>query len=389
MMLGYLLARAGVQTLVLEKHKDFLRDFRGDTVHPSTLQAMVDLGLIDAFLKRPHSELHTIGLEIDGQTRQIVDFDHLPVERRFVAFMPQWEFLDFLVEEGRQLPALTVWMQAKASELIEDNDGIVGVRGRMGEDAFEVRADLTIGADGRGSSLRDQARFKVCDLGAPIDVFWFRISRDQAEGDQLLGRINHGHFIITIDRGDYWQCAFVIPKGGAQKARLEGIEVFRRNVAEAAPFLGPKLSELKDFDHDLKLRTVTVDRLNRWSKAGLLFIGDAAHAMSPIGGVGINLEVQDAIAAANLLAASLAKGERLNERQLDAVRRRRLFATKIVQGFQVLAQNRLFNPDEESGRATINPGPIKFVSRSPLLRRLVARMIGLGVRLERVRSLKI
>jgi 2-polyprenyl-6-methoxyphenol hydroxylase-like FAD-dependent oxidoreductase len=385
MMLGYLMARAGVRTMVLEKHADFLRDFRGDTVHPSTLQAMVDLGLIDAFLQRLHSELRHIGIEIDGRRMEVVNFQHLPVDCRFVAFMPQWEFLNFLAEAGKKLPALAVLMQAEATSLIEDGGRVCGVRGHTADGPLEVRAELTIGADGRASILRDQSGLTVQDLGASIDVFWFRLSRDPKDEDQLLGRVNNNSFMVTIDRGDYWQCAFIIPKGGADRARAAGIEAFRADVARAAPFLAEKTKELTHFD-DVKLLTVAVDRLEHWSKPGLLFIGDAAHAMSPIGGVGINLAIQDAIAAANLLAAPLAAGETLNENQLDAVRRRRLLATRIVQGFQVLAQNRLFRLSAEGDRARIDPRPIALIARIPLLGRLAARMIGLGVRLERVRS---
>ena len=388
MMLGYLMARAGVRTVVLEKQADFLRDFRGDTVHPSTQQAMVDLGLIEGFLKRPHSELHQIGVEIDGKSMQVVDFSHLPVDCKFVAFMPQWEFLNFLAEEGKKLPALTVLMQAQATDLIEDGGRTTGVRGHTADGPLEVRADLTVGADGRASILRDRAGLKVEDLGAPIDVLWFRLSRDPGDADQLLGRVNNSYFMVTIDRGDYWQCAFVIPKGGAERAKAEGIAAFRVKVGEAAPFLAAKTAELKSFDEDIKLLTVTVDRLEQWSKPGLLFIGDAAHAMSPVGGVGINLAVQDAIAAANLLAAPLAAGKALSAHDLDAVRRRRILPTRIVQGFQVLAQNRLFKPSTDDNRTRIDARPVEIIAQIPLLGRLAARMIGLGVRLERVRSPK-
>ncbi len=388
MMLGYLMARAGVKTLVLEKHGDFLRDFRGDTVHPSTLQAMVDLGLIDAFLQRPHSELHHIGVEIDGEVLQVVSFDHLPVDCRFVAFMPQWDFLNFLAEEGRKLPALSVRMRAEAQSLIEEGGRVVGLRGHGTGGAFEVRADLVVGADGRGSTLRDQSGLKVENLGAPIDVLWFRLSRDPRDEDQLLGRLNNGHFMITIERGDYWQCAYVIKKGGADTLRAAGIDAFRAKVAEAASFLTAKTSELESFD-DLKLLTVTLDRLEHWSKPGLLFIGDAAHAMSPIGGVGINLAIQDAIAAANLLADPLARGAALTEHDLDAVQRRRLLATRLIQGFQALAQDRLFKPGVQEDHGQIDATPIKVVASIPLLGHLAARMIGLGVRLERVSSVKV
>ena len=388
MMLGYLLARAGVKTVVLEKHADFLRDFRGDTVHPSTLQAMHDLGLIEGFLKRPHSELRQIGVEIDGRPISVVDLSHLPVDHPFVAFMPQWDFLDFLMEQGRTLPALRVIMQAEATDLIREEGRVVGVRGHTPEGPLEITADLVVGADGRSSILRERAGLPVKDLGAPIDVFWFRLSRDPGDEDQLLGRLNKGRFIVTIERGDYWQCAFVNAKGGADRIRAEGIEAFRARIVEAAPFLAPKVGELKSFD-DLKLLTVTVDRMERWSTPGLLFIGDAAHAMSPIGGVGINLAIQDAVAAANLLAESLAAGRPIGDHDLDAVRRCRLWPTKIIQAFQVTVQDRLFKPGLSGGEATrINPAPIEFIARTPILRRLAARMIGLGVRMERVRSPK-
>ncbi len=385
MMLGYLMARAGVKTLVLEKHADFLRDFRGDTVHPSTLQAMVDLGLIEGFLKRPHSKLQRIGAEIDGKTYEVVNFHHLPMDCRYVAFMPQWDFLDFLKDEGAALPDLQVMMKAEATDLIEENGVVVGVRGKGEDGPFEVRADLVIGADGRASVLRDRSGLSVEDLGAPIDVLWFRVSRDPASEDQLLARVNNGRFIVTIERDDYWQCAYVIAKGGAEKARADGIAAFRQRVAEAAPFLASKTHEIESFD-EVKLLTVTVDRLTHWSKPGLLFIGDAAHAMSPIGGVGINLAVQDAIAAANLLAAPLAAGRPLIEADLDAVRRRRLLATRFIQGFQVLAQDNLFKGAGAGEQPHFNAWPIKLIAHLPPVQRLAARMIGLGVRMERVRS---
>lgn len=386
MMLGYLMARAGVKTLVLEKHADFLRDFRGDTVHPSTLQAMADLGLIDDFLKRPHSALRTIAGEIDGETLNLVDLSRLPVACPFVAFMPQWHFLDFLAAKGAELPALQVMMQAEARELVREGERVTGVRVTGPSGPFDVRADLTVCADGRGSVLRDQSGLRMRDLGAPIDVFWFRLSRDPSTNDQYLARVNNGHFIVTIDRGDYWQCAFVIPKGGAERARAAGLDAFRAKVVEAAPFLKTKVDELTSWD-DIKLLTVAVNRLEHWSAPGLLFIGDAAHAMSPIGGVGINLAIQDAIAAANLLAAPLAAGRPLAEADLDAVRRRRLLPTRVIQGFQVLVQNRILKPGlGELGTARIDTRPLKLIARIPLLRRLAAQMIGMGIRMERVRS---
>ncbi|MEO7085084.1 MAG: FAD-dependent monooxygenase, partial [Gemmatimonadaceae bacterium] len=282
-------------------------------------------------------------------------------------------------------PTLTVHMQAEATGLIEDSGRVVGLRAKTLGGEVEYRADLTVGADGRGSKLRDASGLKVDDLGAPMDVLWFQLPRDSDNEDQLLARVNNGRFIITIDRGDYWQCALVIPKGGADVARQQGIEALRAKIGEAAPFLASKTGELKSFD-DVRLLTVAVDRLEHWSKPGLLFIGDAAHAMSPIGGVGVNLAVQDAIAASNILGERLAKGERLDDNDLDAVRRRRLMPTRIIQRFQVAAQNVVLKPGlADDAGARINVKPIEFIAHIPVLRRLAARMIGLGVRLERVR----
>jgi 2-polyprenyl-6-methoxyphenol hydroxylase-like FAD-dependent oxidoreductase len=386
MMLGYLLARAGVRTLVLEKHGDFLRDFRGDTVHPSTLRIMDELGLLDAFLQRPHQRLEVIGGWFGDQHVQLGDFRGLPPRYAFIAMMPQWEFLDFLADEARKLPAFTLRMNANVTGLVEAEGRVVGVRGSSPDGDFEVRAGLTVGCDGRHSTVRAGAGLAVEDLGAPIDVLWFRVRRDPAELDNSLARIAPGHFVVTIDRGDYWQCAFVIAKGGADALRQRPIEEFRARVVDAGPVLAAHIAEdVRSWD-DVKLLTVAVDRLTQWSKPGLLCIGDAAHAMSPIGGVGINLAIQDAVAAANLLAVKLRAGTAAAD-DLDAVRARRLWPTRATQAAQVGIQTNVLVPVMSGANAALDvPLPMRVVTAVPMLQRLLARLLGMGVRPEHVRS---
>ena len=386
MMLGYLMARAGVRTVVLEKHADFLRDFRGDTVHPSTLRIMDELGLLDEFLQRPHQRLEVIGGWFGDQHVQLGDFRGLPARYAFIAMMPQWEFLDFIADEARKLPTFTLRTRANVTGLIEEAGRVVGVRGTSPDGDFEVRADLTVGCDGRHSTVRAGAGLAVEDLGAPIDVLWFRVRRDPAELDNSLARIAPGHFVVTIDRGDYWQCAFVIAKGGADALRQRPIEEFRAQVVKAGPVLAAHIGEdVRSWD-DVKLLTVAVDRLTQWSKPGLLCIGDAAHAMSPIGGVGINLAIQDAVAAANLLASKLRAGV-LDESDLDEVRARRLWPTKATQAAQVGIQNNVLIPVVSGANAELEvPLPMRVVTAMPMLQRLLARLLGMGVRPEHVRS---
>ncbi len=386
MMLGYLLARAGVRTVVLEKHDDFLRDFRGDTVHPSTLRILDDCGLLDAFLERPHQKLRRVGAAFGEQTLTIADFSGLPERYAFIAFMPQWEFLDFIADEARKLPAFTLRMRVAATGLMEEGGAVVGVKAQGSEGDIEVRAALTVGADGRHSTLRDAAALPVEHVGAPIDVLWFRVGRDPGDGEAPLGRVVPGRFIVTLDRGDYWQCAFVIDKGGADRTRARGIEAFRAEVAAAVPVLAPHVGDIASFD-DVKLLVVAVDRLTRWSRSGLLCIGDAAHAMSPVGGVGINLAIQDAVAAANALAAPLRAGT-VDADALDAVRRRRLWPTRVTQAMQVQIQNNVLVPalSAAPGGEVHAPWPMQLVSHVPLLQRSVARLLGMGVRPERVES---
>jgi len=386
MMLGYLLARAGVRTVVLEKHGDFLRDFRGDTVHPSTLRIMDELGLLDAFLQRPHQRLEVIGGWFGDRHVQLGDFRGLPARYAFIAMMPQWEFLDFLSDEAKKLPAFTLRMNANVTGLVEAEGRVVGVRGSSSDGDFEVRAGLTVRCDGRHSTVRAGAGLAVEDLGAPIDVLWFRVRRDPAELDNSLARIAPGHFVVTIDRGDYWQCAFVIAKGGADALRQRPIEEFRTQVIHAGPVLAAHIAEdVRSWD-DVKLLTVAVDRLTQWSKPGLLCIGDAAHAMSPIGGVGINLAIQDAVAAANLLAVKLRAGT-LADDDVDAVRARRLWPTKATQAAQVGIQSNVLVPVMSGANAALEvPLPMRLVTATPMLQRLLARLLGMGVRPEHVRS---
>jgi 2-polyprenyl-6-methoxyphenol hydroxylase-like FAD-dependent oxidoreductase len=386
MMLGYLLARAGVRTVVLEKHGDFLRDFRGDTVHPSTLRIMDELGLLDAFLERPHRRLEVIGGWF-GQTRvQLGDFRGLPSRYAFIALLPQWDFLDFLAGHARALPSFTLRMHSEVTALIEQGGRVAGVRGTSPEGEFAIRADCTFGCDGRHSSVRAAAGLPVEDLGAPIDVLWFRVRRDPGETDTSLARIAPGHFVVTIDRGEYWQCAFVIAKGGAAALKQRPIEEFRAQVTDAGPLLAAHIAEDVHSWDDVKLLTVAVDRLTQWSKPGLVCIGDAAHAMSPVGGVGINLAIQDAVAAANLFAAKLRSGA-LAADDLDAVRKRRLWPTKATQAAQLAIQDNVLVPVMSRANADLEvPLPMRIVTAIPALQRLMARLLGMGVRPEHVRT---
>jgi 2-polyprenyl-6-methoxyphenol hydroxylase-like FAD-dependent oxidoreductase len=382
MMLGFLLARAGVEVVVLEKHADFLRDFRGDTIHPSTLEVMHELGLLAEFLRRPHQEATEL-TGIIGETEvKVADFTHLPTHCKFIAFMPQWDFLNFVAEHGRRYPTFHLKMQAEVRELIGDGERIVGVRVATPEGPLEVRADLVVGADGRHSTVRQQAGLEVQDLGAPIDVLWMRISRGPADRRNPLGRFDRGRVFIMLDRGDYWQCAYVIPKGSIDEIRGRGIEALRADIAAIAPFFADRVAELRDWN-DIRLLTVAVDRLQRWYRPGLLCIGDAAHAMSPVGGVGINLAIQDAVAAANILAEPLGAG-RVALSDLKKVQQRRELPTRWTQSFQVFIHERVLTRVLASQKLITPPWPIRLLSRLPVARRLSARLIGVGLRPEHV-----
>ncbi len=384
MMLGFLLARAGVEILVLEKHADFLRDFRGDTIHPSTLELMYELGLLDEFLKRPHQELHELSGQVGNETFTLADFSHLPTHCKFVAMMPQWDFLNFLVEQGRRYPAFHVEMQAEATDLIEENGRIVGVRVTTPQGQREVRANLIVGADGRHSVIRARAALPSVNLGAPMDVLWMRLSRHPSDGGQTFGHIDRGKMLVLINREDYWQAAMVIPKGASDEIRQRGLPAFREQIASLIPFLRDRVEELQDWK-DIRLLTVVVDRLTQWSRPGLLCIGDAAHAMSPIGGVGINLAIQDAVAAANILGPVLMRGTP-SQSDLDAVQKRRMFPTRATQRLQLIFQNKIIRRVLASTKPLTLPWFFKLFQRFPYLRRIPARLVGIGFRPEHILS---
>jgi 2-polyprenyl-6-methoxyphenol hydroxylase-like FAD-dependent oxidoreductase len=384
MMLGYLLARAGVEIVVLEKHADFLRDFRGDTVHPSTLEVMHELGLLEDFLKRPHQELSQISGLVGEMPVTIAEFAHVSTTCKFIALMPQWEFLNFLNEHGRRYPGFRALMRAEATGLIDEAGTIRGVLATTPDGPLEIRADLVVGADGRHSIVRERAGLVVQDIGAPIDVLWMRLPKHAGDPTAVFGRINAGKVFVTLDRGDYWQCAYVIPKGDLDALRQRGLPALRDDVVAIAPFIHDRIGELRGWD-DIKLLTVTIDRLKRWYRPGLVCIGDAAHAMSPIGGVGINLAIQDAVAAANILAQPLRSG-RVTERDLAAIQRRREFPIRVTQGFQVFIQERIFRPVLATSGTFKAPWPVRLLARFPYLRRFPARFIGVGVRPEHVHT---
>jgi 2-polyprenyl-6-methoxyphenol hydroxylase-like FAD-dependent oxidoreductase len=385
MMLGYLLARAGVEVVVLEKHADFFRDFRGDTVHPSTMQVMNELGLIDDFLKLPHQQLQKMEGMFGGTRLRIADLSRSGANYPFIAFMPQWDFLNFLRDKGQQFPQLKVMMKADATDLIWSGDRVVGVTADTPEGPVEIRADLTIGCDGRHSIVRERAKFEVEEIGAPMDVLWFRAGRHPDENESLFARLDPGRMMVTFDRGDYWQCAYVIGKGQYDQVKARGLEAFRAAVVAMAPILKTGMADVKTWD-DVKLLTVAINRLRRWSRPGLLCIGDAAHAMSPVGGVGVNLAVQDAVATANLLAATLVNGCPSAD-ELDAVRQRRDFPVRMTQAMQVVVQNRIISvalrPDEHKFKV---PLLMRVVNAMPWLQGVTARLIAVGVRPEHVHS---
>jgi 2-polyprenyl-6-methoxyphenol hydroxylase-like FAD-dependent oxidoreductase len=381
-MAGLLFARAGCSVQVLEKHADFFRDFRGDTVHPSTLELLRELGLLDEFLKRPHDEVRSLTARVADRRITIADMSHLPVESRFVALMPQWDFLDFLAQKARRYPGFSLRMEAEAVDLLLEDNGVCGVRLKNGE---EVRARLTIAADGRSSVLRERAGLPKKDLGAPIDVLWFRLPKDKTTTNETGGTFGSGTLVVEIDRGDYWQCAYVVPKGAADEIQQKDIKSFRSDVARAAPELAAVVDTLKKWD-EVKLLSVSLDRLERWWRPGLLAIGDAAHAMSPVGGVGINLAIQDAVAAANILAGPLAAGEDVDP-LLQKVQDRRMFPTRVVQRAQRAVHDGVLTP-LVIRKAVLDKVPfvLRLFDKIPLLRRIPARLVGLGVRREHIRS---
>jgi 2-polyprenyl-6-methoxyphenol hydroxylase-like FAD-dependent oxidoreductase len=382
MMLGYLLARAGVAVIVCEKHADFLRDFRGDTVHPSTLEIMYELGLAERLLALPHQKIERLSGAVGDTTIPFADFSRLPVHYPFIALMPQWDFLNFVASEAKALPSFTLLMRTEVTGTIDTTDKVTGVRARSPDGDLEITADLVIAADGRHSTVRASGGFAVQDIGAPMDVLWFRMSRKSSDPEQSGGRFDAGSIFVQINRGDYWQCGYVIPKGSIEDVHGRGLDAFRAEIARQAPFLADRTAEIASFDH-VKLLTVGVDRLTRWHKPGLLCIGDAAHTMSPVGGVGINLAIQDAVAAGNLLAEPLRKGT-VTDANLAAVQARRELPVKIVQGIQVFIQKRVISVMLAKRGEVKAPSFLRLLSIIPILQQIPARVLGLGIRRERV-----
>jgi 2-polyprenyl-6-methoxyphenol hydroxylase-like FAD-dependent oxidoreductase len=384
MMLGLLLARAGVEVIVLEKHGDFLRDFRGDTIHPSTLELMHELGMLDEFLRLPHQELRRVKVQFDGVEIAGADFSRLPTRCKFIALMPQWDFLNFLAAQAKRYPTFQLMMNTEATGLIEDGGSVVGVKAKTERGEMNIYASLVVGADGRSSALRERARMAVEDFGVPIDVLWFRVAKTAADTEPALGRIRNGKMLVTIDRGDYYQCGSIIRKGAFEGIKRRGLAAFREEIAGVAPFLRDAIGEIDDWEK-VKLLTVQVNRLRQWYRPGLLFIGDAAHAMSPAGGVGINLAIQDAVASANLLADKLRRGD-CEIGDLRRVQQRREWPARMTQTIQVFIHRRMFGSRSDPERALSFSWPARAILwlLTPLLRRGAARVIGIGFRAEHI-----
>jgi 2-polyprenyl-6-methoxyphenol hydroxylase-like FAD-dependent oxidoreductase len=384
MMAGYLLARAGVPVVVLEKHADFNRDFRGDTIHPSTLELMYELGLLEEFLKLPHQELRELRAVVNGQVVPAADFSKLPTRCKFIAFMPQWDFLNFLSSHAKRFPTFQLYMQTEVVDLLMKDSRVIGVRAKTPEGELEIHADLVIGADGRHSIVHARASLELREFGVPIDVLWMRISKKQGDPKQTLGFFQHGKLLVLLDRDDYWQCGYVIPKGQFEDIKERGLAQFQNDIASFADFLRDRVAELDDWSK-IRLLTVQVNRLRDWCREGLLCIGDSAHAMSPAGGVGINLAIQDAVATANLLAEKLQHGP-VHLDDLRTVQARREWPTRLIQGMQIFIHRRVVTGRSLGKKKTSLPFVFRLMKWFPILRQLPARFIGLGPRPEHVRS---
>lgn len=384
MMLGFLLARAGIDVIVLEKHADFFRDFRGDTIHPSTFQLMYELGVLDEFLKVPHQEIEKFSAVFNDTPIQIANFSHLKVAKPVLGLMPQWDFLKFLQLQAAPYPKFRLVMNAEATGLIKENGRVTGVNVSSADGLTQVTADIVIAADGRRSLLREKAGLKVISSGVPIDVLWFRISRQKSDPSQILGRFNFGKIMVMLDRNEYWQCAYVIEKGGYEKIHQKGLGPFRKDVTEVAHFLAGRQDELKTWD-DIKLLTVDIDHLETWYTDGLLCIGDAAHAMSPIGGVGINLAIQDAVATANILYKPLNEKKPISTAILRLVQKRRTLPTWFIQRLQITIQNSVIKA-RLSDKNIKPPFFMRLINVFPVLQRLPARAVGIGIRPEHIHT---